>query len=84
MRVREYGTDGPRVVVLHGGPGAPGHMAPVARGLADAFRVLEPYQRGSAERPLTVTRHVEDLRELVDSRCGGSAPRREGNGRELD
>ncbi len=74
MRVREYGTDGPQVVVLHGGPGAPGHMAPVARGLADAFRVLEPYQRGSGERPLTVARHVEDLRELVDSRCGGSAP----------
>ena len=28
---------GPEVVVLHGGPGAPGHMAPVAKALADSF-----------------------------------------------
>jgi hypothetical protein len=28
MEVRSYGTAGPLVVVLHGGPGATGHMAP--------------------------------------------------------
>ena len=47
MRIREYGSAGPMVVLLHGGPGAPGYMAPVARELADSFRVLEPLQRGS-------------------------------------
>ncbi len=42
-------------------------MAPVARGLADRFRVLEPFQRASGGEPLTVARHVADLRELVES-----------------
>jgi pimeloyl-ACP methyl ester carboxylesterase len=40
-------------------------MAPVARGLEDAFRVLEPFQRGSGGEPLTVARHVADLHELA-------------------
>lgn len=74
MRIRTYGTLGPVVVVLHGGPGAPGYMAPVARGLADSFRVLEPWQRGSGGEPLTVARHVADLDELVESHCGGARP----------
>ena len=74
MQVREYGTLGPMVVVLHGGPGTPGYMAPVARGLADSFRVLEPLQRGSGGEPLTVARHVADLHELVGSRCEGERP----------
>ena len=74
MRIREYGTSGPRVVVLHGGPGAHGYMAPVARGIADLFRVLEPWQRGSGDETLTVARHVADLYELVLSRCEGARP----------
>jgi pimeloyl-ACP methyl ester carboxylesterase len=74
IQIREYGTSGPRVLVLHGGPGAPGYMAPVARGLADSFRVLEPWQRGSGSEPLTVARHVADLHELVESRCGSARP----------
>jgi pimeloyl-ACP methyl ester carboxylesterase len=49
-------------------------MAPVARGLADSFRVLEPWQRGSGGAPLTVATHVEDLHELVIARCGGARP----------
>ncbi len=63
---RSYGSAGPWVVVVHGGPGAPGQMAPVARGLADSFRVLEPFQRGSGGEPLTVARHVADLHGI----CG--------------
>jgi pimeloyl-ACP methyl ester carboxylesterase len=74
LRVRSYGSDGPWVLVVHGGPGAPGHMAPVARGLQDSFRVLEPFQRGSGEEPLTVARHVADLHELVTSRCDPARP----------
>jgi pimeloyl-ACP methyl ester carboxylesterase len=57
-------------VVLHGGPGAAGYLAPVARGLAESFQVLEPLQRSRGDRPLTVARHVADLRELSES-CGG-------------
>jgi len=68
MIVRECGTQGPRVIVLHGGPAAAGEMAPVARGLADYFRVLEPWQRGSGEEPLRVRRHAEDLRDMLAAR----------------
>jgi pimeloyl-ACP methyl ester carboxylesterase len=67
MRVREYGRSGPLVIVVHGGPGAPGSAASLARELAIGFRVLEPLQRGSGPEPLTVARHVADLQELVAS-----------------
>jgi pimeloyl-ACP methyl ester carboxylesterase len=69
MIVRAYGSQGPPVIVLHGGPAAAGEVAPLARELADRFQVLEPWQRGSGKRPLTVQRHVEDLRDLVAA-CG--------------
>ena len=49
-------------------------MGPVARGLAHRFRVLEPFQRGSGHEPLSVARHVADLKALVDGRCGGAKP----------
>jgi pimeloyl-ACP methyl ester carboxylesterase len=65
IRCREYGSSGPAVLVLHGGPGAMGYMAPVARGLSDRFRVLEPWQRRSGGAPLTVARHITDLHELL-------------------
>jgi pimeloyl-ACP methyl ester carboxylesterase len=74
MHTREYGTAGPVVVLLHGGPGAAGYLAPVARELAASFRVLEPFQRGSGDEPLTVARHVRDLHDLIESRCGGHPP----------
>jgi pimeloyl-ACP methyl ester carboxylesterase len=73
LRVREHGAAGPVVIALHGGPGAPGYMAPVGRRLADRFRVLEPLQRRSGGEPLTVARHVADLHEVV-SRLGGERP----------
>lgn len=73
IRVRVHSNEGPTVIVLHGGPAAPGSAAPLARGLAGAFRVLEPWQRGSGEEPLTVARHVADLHEVVLS-CGLARP----------
>src|SRR5947209_12079030 len=74
LRLRTYGASGPMVIVLHGGPAAVGSAAPLARGLAASFRVLEPWQRGSGAEPLTVTRHVADLHALVASRCAGVRP----------
>src|SRR5262245_40644081 len=67
LQVREYGHAGPNVIVLHGGPGASGHMAPVAAELARSYRVVEPFQRGSGGERLTVTRHVADLHELINA-----------------
>jgi pimeloyl-ACP methyl ester carboxylesterase len=72
--IREYGASGPPVIVLHGGPGAAGYMAPVARRLADSFHVLEPFQRASGGAPLTVARHVADLHEVIKARCANERP----------
>jgi pimeloyl-ACP methyl ester carboxylesterase len=41
---RIYGKKPCRVVVVHGGPGAPGSIAPVARELSKDINVLEPFQ----------------------------------------
>jgi pimeloyl-ACP methyl ester carboxylesterase len=41
---RVYGDSPFGVVVIHGGPGAPGEMAPVARELSGHGGVLEPFQ----------------------------------------
>ncbi len=70
IRVRQYGASGPFVTVLHGGPGAPGYMAQVARRLGDSWHVLEPFQRDSGQETLSVARHVADLHDVVTSRCG--------------
>jgi len=70
IAVRRHGSGGPLVLVLHGGPGAPGSAAGLARGLARlGYLVDEPLQRASGGEPLTVARHVEDLREVVDASC---------------
>lgn len=74
MQTKSYGSAGPWIVVLHGGPGTPGQMAPVARRLGEAYRVLEPRQRGSGDEALTVARHVADLAALVKERCEGQKP----------
>lgn len=74
LQTWEYGSSGALVVVLHGGPAAVGSARMLARGLADAFRVLEPWQRGSGNEPLTVARHIADLHELIESRCGRERP----------
>ena len=42
--LRKYGDPPFTVAVIHGGPGAPGEMAPVARELSDSLGVLEPFQ----------------------------------------
>ncbi|HKD66061.1 MAG TPA: alpha/beta hydrolase [Candidatus Binataceae bacterium] len=74
IQFRSHGSRGDFVIVLHGGPGAAGYMAPVARGLSDLFRVLEPFQRGSGGQSLTVAQHVEDLHSLIQSSCAGAQP----------
>jgi len=45
--VRTYGNAPFDVAVIHGGPGAPGELAPVARELAKTHSVLEPLQTAS-------------------------------------
>ena len=59
------------MIVVHGGPGACGSMAPVARGIADSYRVLEPFQSGISS---TVAGHVADLHDIVTTLCGNTSP----------
>ncbi|MHC4927190.1 MAG: alpha/beta fold hydrolase [Planctomycetota bacterium] len=70
IETRHYGSNGPVVLALHGGPAAPGYMVPIARRLADRFRVIEPLQRPSAPNStLTVWQHIDDLNDVIDAYC---------------
>ncbi len=66
-------SDAP-VIVLHGGPGAPGSAALTAKGLAEKFTVYEPWQRPSGDVPLSVALHVSDLYQLISDTCGDRLP----------
>ena len=58
--LRTYGQPPFRTVVVHGGPGAPGYMAPVAKELAATWGVLEPLQTATS-----IAGQVEELRGIV-------------------
>ena len=73
--VRQYGAHGLNVLLLHGGPGAAGYMAPVAKRLSERFHVIEPFQRkGNPEQPSTVARHIADLNDIIDTYCADGKP----------
>jgi pimeloyl-ACP methyl ester carboxylesterase len=59
-RLRIYGKAPYDVAVLHGGPGAPGQMAPVARELAIEWGVLEPLQTAAS-----LEGQVQELRGVL-------------------
>jgi pimeloyl-ACP methyl ester carboxylesterase len=61
--LRTYGGPPFRVAVVHGGPGAGGEMAPVARRLAAARGVLEPIQTATS-----LAGQIEELRTVLQSR----------------
>jgi len=65
--LRTYGNPPFSVAVIHGGPGAGGEMAPVARELADDYGVLEPIQTAG-----TLEGQVMELRQVLESH--GSHP----------
>ncbi len=73
-RINIYGGKGPPVIVLHGGPGAPGGSALLAKGLSHDFRVFEPWQRPSSDTPLSVSVHISDLYHLICSRFSNEKP----------
>ncbi len=59
--LRTYGCKPFDVAVIHGGPGAGGEMAPVARELAGEWGVLEPLQTATS-----VTGQIEELRTVLE------------------
>lgn len=60
--VRKWGPGPFPVVVVHGGPGAPGEVAPVAREISTVKSVLEPFQTGT-----TLEEQVKELHSVVQA-----------------
>jgi len=58
---RKYGSVPFRVVVIHGGPGAAGSVAPIARKLGQTRGVLEPLQTAT-----TLDGQIDELRLVVE------------------
>jgi pimeloyl-ACP methyl ester carboxylesterase len=58
--VRKWGHGPYSLAVIHGGPGAPGEMAPVARELSMVKGVLEPLQTAT-----TLDLQVQELRSVL-------------------
>lgn len=58
--LRKYGDTPFNIAVIHGGPGAPGEMAPVARELSKNHGVLEPLQTKS-----TIKEQLQELRIML-------------------
>ncbi len=73
VTVRVYGDAEASLMVLHGGPGAPGYLAPMCRYLATEHRVIEPFQRMRTDTAVTVAIHVEDLHRVIESVAGEQA-----------
>jgi pimeloyl-ACP methyl ester carboxylesterase len=59
---RKYGNPPYKIALIHGGPGAPGEMAPVACELASEYGILEPIQTED-----TLEGQVEELREILEN-----------------
>ena len=59
--IRAHGIPLYRVAIPHGGPGAPGRVALVARELSRMWGVLEPFQTRD-----TVDGQVQELRDILE------------------
>ena len=64
MNLRSYGESPFSIVVLHGGPGAPREMAPVARELSSLGGVLEPLQI-----KLSLEGQIIELHNIIEKHC---------------
>lgn len=61
VNLRKYGNEPFPVAVIHGGPGAPGEMATVARELSAVAGVLEPLQTAA-----TLEGQVSELKAVLE------------------
>jgi len=59
--LRKYGSPPFNIAVIHGGPGAPGEMAPVARELATITGILDPLQTRA-----TLEEQVKELKDILE------------------
>jgi pimeloyl-ACP methyl ester carboxylesterase len=61
LKIRTYGIAPYSLAVVHGGPSAPGEMAPVAKKLSTLFGVLEPFQTACS-----VQGQIKELYNLLE------------------
>ncbi len=66
--LRKHGNAPFDVAVIHGGPGAPGSMAAVARELSSDCGILEPLQTEAS-----LDAQVEELKNVLGSNCDSQA-----------
>lgn len=57
---RVYGKKPYKIALVHGGPGAAGEMAEVAKYLSTSIGVIEPFQRA-----LTIKKQVNELKKVL-------------------
>jgi pimeloyl-ACP methyl ester carboxylesterase len=62
LNIRKYGSSPFNIVVIHGGPGAAGSLAPVARELSKNFGILEPFQTKR-----TIEGQIQELKVLLET-----------------
>lgn len=62
--LRKYGREPYDLVLLHGGPGTPGELQPVARKISISFGILEPLLLS-----LTIKSQVEELHTIIKNHC---------------
>jgi len=62
--LRLYGDKTYEAIVVHGGPGAPGSLAPVARVLSKKIGVIEPFQTKDY-----IEGQINELREVIKKYC---------------
>ncbi|MTI68002.1 MAG: alpha/beta hydrolase [Firmicutes bacterium] len=62
--LRIYGDKPYEVLVIHGGPGAPGSVAPVARVLSKKFGVIEPFQTEDS-----IEGQINELVTVIKKNC---------------
>lgn len=61
QNLRKYGNPPMNIAVIHGGPGVPGQMAPVARRIAAVHGVLEPLQTA-----MTIDGLLTELKDILE------------------
>ena len=62
--LRTYGGEPFDIVLLHGGPGAPGELAPIARRISISFGILEPMLLS-----LSIKEQLNELHSIVIQHC---------------
>lgn len=58
--LRIYGNEPYKIAVIHGGPGAPGEVAPLAKELSKSQGVLEPLQTADS-----IGGQIQELKEII-------------------